>query len=117
MQEFFIMPLKFKVRQCPKFIVITKLVAQKNFPTDSQAFEGLRKLVKDRNKLVHCKSKKARETQHAVSNAQKEMYAFLKYSLKNAYETILLIAKEMDSLHDGKTHYHSTFEHFDQCHA
>jgi len=42
-----------------KWVVISKLVTGKDFPTDSQAFQGLLKLIEQRNKLVHYKSQRA----------------------------------------------------------
>ena len=40
-----------------KWVVIPKLVMGKGFPTDSQAFQNLSRLVVERNRLVHHKSK------------------------------------------------------------
>ena len=39
-----------------KWLIIPKLVTGKDFPTDSKAFQGLQKLIEERNKLVHYKS-------------------------------------------------------------
>ena len=103
-----------KMETPSKFIIVSKLVTGKSFPTDSQAYEGLRKLVKDRNRLVHYKAKKPKSER---LESQKEMYEFLKVSLSNAFETVLAVAKEIDDLHGKKTHYHSSFMYFDQCHA
>lgn len=40
-----------------KWVIVPKLVTGKDFPTNTQAFELLRRLCKERNKLVHAKSK------------------------------------------------------------
>jgi hypothetical protein len=40
-----------------KWIIIPRLVLKKEFPTDSKAFQDLNALIKERNSLVHSKSK------------------------------------------------------------
>lgn len=46
-----------KVGFISKWVIIPKLVTRRDFPTDSQAFELLVKLNKERDRLVHAKSK------------------------------------------------------------
>jgi len=46
-----------KVGFISKWVIIPKLVTGSDFPTDSQAFELLLKLNKERDRLVHAKSK------------------------------------------------------------
>lgn len=45
-----------KLGPVAKWVVVTKLVTGKDFPTDSHAFEMLGKLMKARNDMVHFKS-------------------------------------------------------------
>jgi len=46
-----------KVGFISKWVIIPKLVTRRDFPTDSQAFELLVKLNRERDRLVHAKSK------------------------------------------------------------
>ena len=46
-----------KLDTLSKYLVTTRMVTQKSFPKDEQAYEYLKFLFKIRNKLVHAKSK------------------------------------------------------------
>ena len=39
-----------------KWVIIPKMITGKDFPTDSQAFQDLQRLIKERNNIVHSKS-------------------------------------------------------------
>lgn len=90
-----------------KLVVLTELVTGKPFPTDSQAYGHLKKLIKDRNYLVHFKSKefsssdfKGREQWH------EDMQSRLLRMMYNATATVTEVMKEIDSLHENKTSYY-----------
>lgn len=101
-----------------KFIILTKLVTGNDFPTDSQAYEGLVKLKEDRNKLVHFKSKTYSVIEMAkIEQWHENMNVFLQQAMTNAYNTVLNVMQELDKLHDNKTNYHAAFEADTECHA
>ena len=89
-----------------KFLIVSRLVTGKQFPTDSQAYKGLVKLKKDRNSLVHFKSRHFSNSQvteleewHLNKNTE------LKAAMYNAYNTVPKVMDELDKLHGGSTNY------------
>jgi len=101
-----------------KLVLLTELVTGKRFPTDSQAYEGLRKLVNDRNKLVHFKSKvfKASEFQK-IDQWHEGMNKDLRSAMYNAYKTVIEVMKELDKLHNNNTNYYQEYITDAECHA
>jgi len=101
-----------------KFLIITKLVTGNEFPTDSQAYEGLVKLKTDRNKLIHFKSKTYSVMEmEKVEQWHHDMNLFLKKAMMNSYDTVLNVMSELDKLHDEKTNYYAAFEADAECNA
>ena len=89
-----------------KFLVVSKLVTGKQFPTDSQAYEGLVKLKEDRNSLVHFKSKHFSDSQLTELEAwHVNMNTELRDAMYNAYNTVPKVMDELDKLHGGSTNY------------
>jgi len=101
-----------------KLLVLTELITGKPFPKDSQAYEKLKQLVKDRNKLIHFKSKGIPIGElDKVTAWHDEMNKYLKDAMYNAYETVTEVMKEMDKLHDNKTNYYLTYITDAECYA
>lgn len=89
-----------------KFLVVSKLVTGKQFPTDSQAYEGLVKLKEDRNSLVHFKSKHFSDGQMTeLETWHSDMNAKLRTAMYNAYNTVPKVMDELDKLHEGSSNY------------
>lgn len=100
-----------------KLVVATKLVTGKDFPVGGQAFEGLKNLVKSRNRLVHFKSKKFEMADlDKASEFRKNLNLELEKSMYESVETVRSIMKEMDSLHGFRGKYEYSIEPT-QCHA
>lgn len=75
-----------------KILVGTKLVTQKEFPMDKEAYGKLHKLITLRNKLVHAKSV------NIDSDASKIYFRIEKQDMEDAISTYELIIREIDSL-------------------
>lgn len=100
-----------------KLIIATKLVTGKDFPVDRQAFEGLKNLVKSRNKLVHFKSKRFELSDfEAAIEFRSNLNIELEKSMYESVETVRLIMREMDSIHGSRGKYEYSIEPT-QCHA
>jgi len=101
-----------------KFIVLSRITVGKVFPTDSQAYEGLRKLVKDRNRLVHYKSRAfAAQEPQKLYEYYEEMNIYLEDAMRNAYKTVENILREMDQIHDHQTRFLDDVLSIGTCHA
>lgn len=82
-----------------KWVIVPKLVTGKDFPTDTQAFEQLRKLRKERNELVHAKSKPMpsdEELGKMIEESTKEN----KSKVLNPYQAVIEALTELRNL-DG----------------
>jgi mevalonate kinase len=77
-----------------KWLIIPRLVTGKDFPTDSKAFQGLQKLIEERNKLVHYKSR---------PEPSDEEFDKLVQKLKNKSETWQKLIKERNELVNHKS--------------
>ena len=75
-----------------KILIGTKLVTQKEFPVDKDAYSKLHKLIVMRNKLVHAKSA------DIDSDASKIYLKIEKRDMEDAISTYELIIREIDSL-------------------
>ncbi|ODB95258.1 hypothetical protein A3197_18070 [Candidatus Thiodiazotropha endoloripes] len=101
-----------------KYVVLTKLVTGKQFDTNGQAYEKLKTLIKDRNQLVHFKSKGfSFEELEKVQHWHEEMNTKLKAAMYNAYDAVIEVMKEMDRLHENSTNYYLTYITEAECHA
>jgi len=77
-----------------KWVIIPKLVTGKDFPTDSQAFQGLQKLIEERNKLVHHKSQPEKSDEEREERLKK---------LKKKSERLQKLIKERNELVNHKS--------------
>ncbi len=75
-----------------KILIGTKLITQKDFPVDREAYSKLSKLISTRNKLVHAKS--------CVSGTDNSKIYFEidKKEVEDAIETVELVIKEIANL-------------------
>ena len=92
-----------KLSLVSKWVVISKLVTGKNFPTEGQAFEHLVKLHKARNSLVHYKSgplpANIEEWERVLEKMEKEDDV----NVVNAYQTVKEVLTELRKLEgDGE---------------
>jgi len=76
-----------------KWVVITRLVTRKDFPKDENAYQLLRKLIRNRNHVVHYKSVKflvwdKRSSDVVVSDAAQNKFRFSHTLLEKAKEAI-----------------------------
>ena len=88
-----------------KWVVIPKLVTGKDFPTEGQAFERLRKLCKERNELVHAKSKPSPSSDPDVLLKAVEYNKKTKETRErlNPYQTVKEVLTELRKLEgDGE---------------
>lgn len=83
-----------------KWVVVPKLVTGKDFPTDSQAFEQLQKLRKERNDLVHYKSKPFPDREQLVKMIQETKEETKGRKEFNPYQTIIEALIELRNLDD-----------------
>ena len=106
-----------KIDVVSKIVVLTKLITQKDFPVESQAYQGVVELVRARNGLVHFKSKKMtslvfKEFSDFRTN-QSVRYEKAMYSSIDAVRNLM---KEIDKMHGFPSHYQGLIEPT-QCHA
>lgn len=107
-----------KLEISSKLVLLTELVTGKRFPTDSQAYEGLKKLVRDRNRLVHFKSKEFKSNElQKLEKWHEDMNKELRKAMYNAYETVIAVMKELDILHNNKTNYYQKYITDAECYA
>lgn len=100
-----------------KFIVITKLVTGKDFAKGGHAYEGLKRLARDRNRLVHFKSKKFKLTEmDKASEFHDKLNAELKESMYKSVNTVRQVLKEIDEMHEEGSNFADNIEPY-QCHA
>ena len=87
-----------------KWVVVPKLVTGKYFPTDSQAFELLKKLCKERNELVHAKSKPAPADSNTILVMAQEYQQKTNETRKtlNPYDAIVEVLTELRKLEDDE---------------
>ena len=85
-----------------KWIVIPKLVTGNDFPTDSQAFEQLIKLRKERNELVHYKSKPWPDSVQLAKMIQKTKEEIKGAKTFKPFETIIEVLAELRKLDDER---------------
>lgn len=101
-----------------KFVVSSKLITGNEFSTDSQAYEGLKKLITDRNKLVHFKSKAIPADKLEVLGQYHDEYnEYLPDAMYNAYDTVKNVLMEIDKIHNNDTQFWDSISYENQCHA
>jgi len=96
-----------------KWVVIPKLVTGKDFPTDSKAFHNLQRLVKERNKLIHHKSRPLMSSEEfekflriaeEIANKQDQIIVRKAFGVSffgiSPYETIIDVLTELRGLED-----------------
>lgn len=101
-----------------KYVIVTKLATGNDFPKQTQAYEGLQKMAKDRNKLVHFKSRKYDINDiKGIMDYHDEMNEYLRDALYSAYHTVEKTLTEIDKLHENKTNYCDAVMRETECHA
>ena len=99
-----------------KYIVISKLVTGNNFSKDGQAYQGLVTLAKDRNRLVHFKSKEFKLTElDKASQYHETLNAEFKKAMYSSIQTVRDVMKELDKLH-GSEYFQKYIEPY-ECHV
>lgn len=89
-----------KLDLASKWVVVPKLVTGTEIPRTSQAFEALKQLVSDRNKLVHFKSALVPVAQmDRMYEVVMEHYAFLPKAMHNGKKAVELLMTELDKIH------------------
>lgn len=94
-----------------KWLITPQLVAQKSIDKSGQAYEALKKLVKDRNYIVHHKQTGDR------AGYSLEFYDYLKSASSNAINTIHLLVGELDNIHEVKPKFSESVLSTNECHA
>lgn len=100
-----------------RIVIASKLITGKEFPVDGQAYEGIKALVKTRNKIVHFKSKQFPLSQ--ISEAAEFVKSFneeLEVSMYQGRDALRELMKEIDRLHGKGVIYEYSLEPI-QCHA
>jgi hypothetical protein len=90
-----------KLRPVSKWVIVTRLVTGRDFPTDSQAFEHLKSLYKARNDLVHPKpSTQPEDTEESLEKEEKEREQLIK-NAHEAYQTCKEVILELDKVENN----------------
>ncbi|MDD5326482.1 MAG: hypothetical protein PHY02_01555 [Phycisphaerae bacterium] len=90
-----------KLRPASKWVIVTRLVTGRDFPTDSQAFEHLKNLYKARNDLVHPKpSAQPEDTKDSLEKEEKERELLIK-NAHEAYRTCKEAILELDKVENN----------------
>ncbi len=106
-----------KLDMISKITVLSKLVTGKDFPAHGQAYEGMVKLGKARNKLVHYKSKKfSMSDLNKASEYHDKLNNELREEMHASIDTVRAVMKELDKLHGKEGVYEYSIEPT-QCHA
>lgn len=100
-----------------RIVIATKLVTGKDFPTDCAAFGKMKSIIKQRNKLVHFKSKNFDITEREVFyDYINEISEEMEKTVDICEEAVRGIMIEIDKLHGEGRFYESAIEPT-QCHA
>lgn len=90
-----------RLRPASKWVIVTRLVTSRDFPTDSQAFEHLKSLYKARNDLVHPKpSTQPEDTEESLEKEEKEREQLIK-NAHEAYQTCKEVILELDKVENN----------------
>ena len=87
-----------------KWILIPKLILNKDFNKDSQAYEFLDKLIKNRNDLVHYKSRILKITPELKKQKEEEEKEFIQ-NVKDAINSIYLVTEALYKMDSGWSEY------------
>ncbi|MCU7804151.1 MAG: hypothetical protein KZQ92_15690 [Candidatus Thiodiazotropha sp. (ex Lucinoma borealis)] len=90
-----------------KFIVVPRLTIGKEIDKSGQGYEKLKKLISDRNKIVHFKSMNDFLTQRS----------FLPDSMQNGLQTVTEIMNEFEIIHPEEKRYFSAIPIHAECSA
>lgn len=94
-----------------KWLVVPRLVLNKQIDKGGQAYEALSKLASDRNYLVHHKDGSDR------AGYSFDFYDKVKAGADNAMNALSLLFSELDGLHESKTQYAAAVLNTNECHA
>jgi hypothetical protein len=90
-----------RLRPTSKWLIVTRLVTGRDFPTDSQAFEHLKSLYNARNDLVHPKpSAQPEDTGESLEKEEKEREQLIK-NAHEAYQTCKEAILELDKVENN----------------
>ncbi|WP_415887860.1 hypothetical protein ACMXYO_07380 [Neptuniibacter sp. QD37_6] len=90
-----------------KFIIVPRLAIGKELDKSGQGYERLKKLISDRNKIVHFKSMSDFLTQES----------FLPESMENGLEAVVELMNEFELLHPDEKLYFSAIPMHAECFA
>ena len=90
-----------------KFIVVPRLVAGLEINKSGQAYEMMKKLISDRNKIVHFKS----------SNDLFTNEEYLYGAMNNGLGAIEALMKELECIHPDEKHYFRSIPVMAECFA
>lgn len=90
-----------------KFIVVPRLAVGKEIDKSGQGYEKLKKLISDRNKIVHFKSMEDFLTQSS----------FLPDSMQNGLQAIIEIMNELGKIHPEERRYFEAIPTHAECFA
>ncbi|WP_370277570.1 hypothetical protein [Pontibacterium sp.] len=90
-----------------KFIVVPRLIVGKEIDKSGQGYEMLKKLISDRNKIVHFKSMKDFLNQGS----------FLPDSMQNGLQTVSEVMNELCNIHPEERQYFEAIPMHAECFA
>jgi hypothetical protein len=90
-----------------KLLIIPRLVSGKGIDKSAQVFEKVTRLTKDRNYLVHFKSRSfdRREMPHKADEFHNELNRRFGQALTNGLEAVEMVLKALDDLHGTPGQY------------
>ena len=90
-----------------KFILVPRLIAGKEIQKSGQGYEMMKKLISDRNKIVHFKSREDFFTNDS----------FLPKSMANGLSAIETLMQELEQIHSEEKHYFRAVPIMAECFA